>query len=108
MPHPRRGSELVSGGLRAAKNSSRRLPTPTNQHRRPACRPCICTAFGFGARSEARCGGARWPSRHPSCRKQKAESGRVSTTEHQGSHYLLQGKRICHKMSVQSLNKGLV
>ena len=34
-----------------------------------------------------------------------AESVRVSTTAHQGSQYLLQGKRIC---LVQPLNKGLV
>ena len=64
MPRPRRGSELVFGGPRAAKSSCRCHHTP--HHMRSACQSHVCMTFGLATSPEAPCG-ATWPSRHASC-----------------------------------------
>jgi hypothetical protein len=67
MPRPRRGSELVFGGQRAAKSSCRCPPPPPPPHEiRMSVH--VCMVFGVVTSPEAPCG-ATWRSRHPSCTK---------------------------------------
>ena len=67
MPRPRRGSELVFGGPRAAKSSCRCQPPPTTTHEIRMSVACLHGLwFGHFARSFLR---RTWRSRHPSCTK---------------------------------------
>jgi hypothetical protein len=67
MPRPRRGSELVFGGPRAAKSSCRCHRThPTTGNPHVGRISVICTTYSLVTWSGAPCG-ATWRSRHPSC-----------------------------------------
>jgi hypothetical protein len=86
MPRPRRGSELVFGGQRAAKSSWRCSHTHTTTGglhvSHISARP-VAWQLGQGLLAARRGVLAILP----------AQSVRVATTGHQGSQYLLQGKR---------------
>jgi hypothetical protein len=86
MSRPRRGSELVFGGPRAAKSSWRCPHTHTTTGgphvSRISARPM---AWQLGQELLA--------ARRGVLAILPAQSVRVATTGHQGSQYLLQGKR---------------
>jgi hypothetical protein len=86
IPRPRRGSELVFGGPRAAKSSVRCVNTHLTTGDPHVSRMYACPLA--------------WPLRQKPLATRRgllaalpAQSVRVSTTGHQGSQYLLQGKR---------------
>ena len=98
MPRPRRGSELVFGGPRAAKSSWRCPHTHTTTGgphvSRISARP-IAWQLGQGASC-----GATWRSRHPSCTKRACSHNWTSREP-----VFAAGKE---EILVQCISKGLM
>jgi hypothetical protein len=102
MPRPRRGSELVSGmdsaaarGLPQAKSSWRcsHTHTHTTTGGPHVGRIYICTTYGLATWSLVRSSLLRRDAAFSRSFLLHQARGRVATTGHQGSQYLLQGKQ---------------